>query len=192
MNKLLLIGGGGHCKSCIDVIEQDGQFEIVGIIDKVDKIGKKVLGYNIIASDRELPKLRHQFDYALVTIGQLSTAELRIGLYNTLKKLEFNVPTIFSPFSYISKYAQIGDGTIIMHHAVVNAGAKIGKNCIINTKALIEHDATVGNHCHVSTNAIINGGVYVSDSCFIGSAAITKQCVQIPENSFIKAGSVIK
>ena len=30
----ILIGGGGHCKSVIDVIEQEAKFEIAGIVDK--------------------------------------------------------------------------------------------------------------------------------------------------------------
>ncbi len=35
MNKqnVILIGGGGHCKYSIDVIEQERRFSIVGIID---------------------------------------------------------------------------------------------------------------------------------------------------------------
>ncbi len=27
------MGGGGHCKSCIDVIEQEGKYKIAGIVD---------------------------------------------------------------------------------------------------------------------------------------------------------------
>lgn len=192
MKKLLLIGGGGHCKSCIDVIERQSEFEIVGIVDTMDKVGKKVLDYKIIATDQDLPDLRVQFDYAFVTVGQLSSAKLRIEIYNMLRKLQFKIPTIISPFSYISAHAKIGEGTIIMHHAAVNAGSIIGENCIINTKALIEHDASVANHCHISTNAIINGGVMVSEACFIGSSVTTKQYAQIPENSFIKAGTLVK
>ena len=41
MNKkqIILIGGGGHCKSCIDVIESTNEFSIAGIVDTKDKIG---------------------------------------------------------------------------------------------------------------------------------------------------------
>ena len=48
--KIILIGGGGHCKSVIDVIEQEGKFQIAGIIDKQGNISK-VLGYPIIGND---------------------------------------------------------------------------------------------------------------------------------------------
>ena len=48
MKKILLIGGGGHCKSVIDVIEQEGQFQIVGIIDKAELFGTDVLGFEVV------------------------------------------------------------------------------------------------------------------------------------------------
>ena len=89
MKKILLIGGGHHCKSCIDVIEQQGVYEIAGIIDKPSDLGKKVLDYTIIGSDDDLPNLRNEFDYAFVTIGQIRTADLKIKLYNMLKKIDF-------------------------------------------------------------------------------------------------------
>ena len=43
MKKIVLIGGGGHCKSVIDVIEQEGQFTIVGIVDNAELLGSKIL-----------------------------------------------------------------------------------------------------------------------------------------------------
>jgi len=192
MKNIILIGGGGHCKSCIDVIEQQGTYEIAGIIDNPSEVGQKVLDYTVIGTDKDLQSLREEFDYAFVTIGQLRAADLKIKLYNILIELDFNIPFIVSPLAYVSKYAQISQGTIVMHNAIVNAGASVGENCTINTNALIEHDVIIGDHCHISTGATINGGVVVSNECFIGSLATTKQYIKIPKKSFIKAGSIVK
>lgn len=190
MKKLLLIGAGGHCKSCIDVIEQQGIYTIAGIIDKPDSSSDSVLGYPVIGTDNDLEKLRETFDYAFITIGHLKQVKPRIRVYEYLKQLDFQLPVIISPLSYVSKYATVSSGTIIMHHAIVNADARIGGNCIVNTKALIEHDAQIGDHCHISTNAVVNGGVMVGERSFIGSSATTKQYISIPADSFIKAGSL--
>ena len=67
--------------------------------------------------------------------------------YLKILKHGFQIPKIVSPISYVSKRANVGDGTIIMHGSIINAGAMIGKNCIINNKALIEHDAIIKDHC---------------------------------------------
>ena len=189
-SKLILIGGGGHCKSCIDVIEQSGQYKIAGILDKRENIGKTVLGYEIIGEDEQIEKLaREEFSF-LVTLGQIRSSEVRKKLYDELVRCKAHIATIISPHAYISKHAVIGQGTIIMHNAVVNADASIGNNCIINTKALIEHDAVVEDHCHISTAAVINGGTVIKQGTFFGSNAVSRESITTLNNAFIKAGSI--
>ena len=192
MKDIVLIGGGGHCKAVIDVIEQEGRFNIIGIIDKPELLGKNVLGYPIIGNDSELNNLVKRCKNVLITIGQIRSPLPRINLFDTVLKLGFTLPSIVSPRAYISQHAYIGIGSIIMHDAVVNAGAIIGDNCIINTKSIVEHGSNIGNHCHISTNAVINGDVVVGSGSFIGSGAISKESIKIDDNYFAKAGSVIK
>ena len=191
MKKIILIGGGGHCKSCIDVIEQQGKYQIAGIVDMPEKLHQKILGYEIIATDDDLPRLVNEHENFLITLGQIKTPEKRIRIFQTLKESGAKLPVIISPLAYISKHAKIGDGTIIMHRVLINAGAKIGSNCIINTKALIEHDAIIGDHCHIATGAIINGGVKVGRGTFFGSNAVCKEYIKIGENAVIGCGAKI-
>lgn len=190
--KILLIGGGGHCRSVIDVIELEGSFDIGGIVDQPERIGQKVLGYEIISSDKDLEKLYHDFEYVMIAFGQITSPDARIKLFERLQHIGFKTPTIISPRAYVSRHATIGNGTIVLHDALINAGAIVGDNCIINSKALVEHDAIVKNHCHISTGAIINGGTVVCEGTFFGSNAVSKEGITIPQKSFIKAGSVVK
>jgi len=190
MEEILLIGGGGHCKSVIDVIEQKGKYRIAGIVDKKELIGQEVLGYKVIACDDNLEILFEQYKYAVVTVGQIKSNALRVKLFNILKKIGYKLPVIISPLAYVSKHAKIEEGTVILHHALVNADAHIGGNCIINSKALIEHDAKIESHCHISTATIINGGVVVQANSFVGSNATSKEYSEI--DGFIKAGSMVK
>jgi sugar O-acyltransferase (sialic acid O-acetyltransferase NeuD family) len=192
MNDIILIGGGGHCKAVIDVIEQEGRFKIIGIVDKSELLGSKVLGYSIIGNDADLDNLAKKYKYALITVGQIKSPLLRIKLFELAENSGFILTSIISPRAYISKYAIVGRGTIIMHDALINANAQIGENCIINSKTLIEHDCVISNHCHISTNTTINGGVVVKSGCFIGSGVTTKESITITENSFVKAGSLLR
>ncbi len=187
--KIILIGGGGHCKSCIDVIEQAGTFQIAGIVDLPEKLQQKILGYEIIATDDDLPDLVKQYRYFFITIGQIKSPNKRIRLFEKIKELGGRLPVIISPLAYVSTHARIEEGTIVMHHALVNAGAQIGRNCIINTKAMVEHDAVIGDHCHISTGAIINGGVEVGSGTFFGSNAVCKEYIEIGENAVIGFGA---
>lgn len=190
MKPLVLIGGGGHCKACIDVIEQTEQFNIVGILDKPELLGEKVLGYNIIGSDDLIESLVQENNEFLITVGQIRTPQFRQELFNNLLKYKGRLAVVISPRAYVSKHAMVGAGSIIMHDALINAEVKIGQNCIINSKALIEHDVTIEDHCHISTAAVINGGVTVKPGSFVGSNAVTKESCTTPSNAFIKAGSL--
>ena len=192
MQEILLIGGGGHCKSVIDVIEQENKFKIIGIIDVPERLGAKVLGYEIIGSDEDLEALSKKYKYICITVGQIKSPDIRIKLYTKAKELGFILPTIISPRAYVSKHAKLEDGTMVMHGAMINADAHVFHNCIINSKVLIEHDCIVYENCHISTNVTLNGGVKVEKNSFIGSNAITKEYITIKENSFVKAGSLVK
>lgn len=190
-NKILLVGGGGHCTSCIDVIEQNAQFEIGGIIDKGVK-NKSLLNYPILGGDDLLPKLKSEYRFAIITIGQIESPLIRMELFKKLLSFGYELPSIISPRAYVSKHSFIGLGSIVMHDAVINSNASIGNNCIINTKALIEHDAVIEDNCHISTGAVINGSSLIKQGTFFGSNAVSIEFASTKENDFIKAGEKFK
>jgi sugar O-acyltransferase (sialic acid O-acetyltransferase NeuD family) len=184
-SNIILVGGGGHCRSCIDVIDQEGKYKIAGIVDIPEKLNQKILGYEIIATDSDLPNLVSEYEFFLITIGQIKSPDKRIAIFQKLKSLGAKLPDIISPLAYVSSNSKIDEGTIVMHQALINAGARVGKNCIINTKALIEHDARIGDHCHISTAAVINGGVIVGNGTFFGSSAASREYIEIGEKTVV-------
>lgn len=190
-NQIVLVGAGGHCKACVDVIEQEGRFRIAGLVDVEHRLHERILGYEVIATDEDLPRLVNAYPYFLITIGQVRSAEKRIRLFDFLRKLGADFPVIISPLAYVSKYASIGQGTIVMHQALVNAGARVGVNCIINTKSLIEHDVAIADHCHIATGTVVNGGTRIAQQTFLGSNAVVKEYIKVGRSSIIGAGAVI-
>lgn len=192
MKDLYLVGGGGHCRSCIDVIQLEKKFNIKGIFDKKENTGNLILGIKVIGDDEDLERYVSPDSFFLVTVGQIKSPEIRMRLFEKLKNLNANLATVISPRAYVSPHAQISEGTIILHNALVNANAEIGVNCIINTKSLIEHDALIGDHCHISTAAVINGGCKIENGSFVGSNAVLKESVVVPAGSVIQAGSFFR
>jgi sugar O-acyltransferase (sialic acid O-acetyltransferase NeuD family) len=190
--KIILIGGGGHCKSCIEVVHSTGQYEIAGIIDKKEKVGQKVLGYDIIGSDDDLLELRKEYSHALITIGQIKSPRLRESVFKKLKSLDYNLDPIIASTAYVSPSASIGEGTIVMHQVMVNTKTTIGDNCILNTKALIEHDVEVASHCHISTASVINGDCKIGEGCFIGSNATLSNNIQVCKETIISMGAIVR
>ena len=169
---IILIGGGGHCISCIDIVERGGEYEIKGILDLPEKVGQNVLGYPVIGTDDEIDKFLPECNNFLITVGQIEKTLLREKIYTYVKTIGGNLPVIVSPGAYVSQHAKVGEGTVVMHGAIVNAGALVGINCILNSNSLVEHEAEIGDFCHISTSAIANGQVKVGSSCFIGSNTV--------------------
>ncbi len=188
--KLILVGGGGHCKSVIDVAESDG-YSIIGILDVPENVGKKVLHVPIIGTDDRIPEFVNEAEF-IVTVGQISDAGLRIKLHKLIEEAGGKLATLIASTAYVSKHVTIGKGTVIMHKAFVNADAKIGKGCIINTFANIEHDAVVGDFCHISTGAMVNGNCVVGKETFLGSQSVMVNGTEIAENCIVGAGSLVR
>lgn len=189
---LLLIGGGGHCRSVIEALTGT-HWKAAGIIDKNPLLyGMKINEIPVLGSDAELERLKNDFEYALVTVGQTISHEPRAKLFNKLKQAGFKLPVIIANSAIASRSAKIGSGTILLHFALVNANAQIGENCILNSRSLVEHDAIIGDNCHVSTGAIVNGGARIGDNVFIGSGAIIREGASVGANSLVGMGSIVR
>lgn len=188
--KIILLGGGGHCKSVIDVAESAG-YTIAGILDMPELVGTTVLGYPVIGTDDNISEYVDEALF-LVTVGHIKDASLRIKLHERIKEYGGRLATLVASTAYVSRFASIGEGSVIMHHAMVNADAHIGTGCIINTFANIEHDANIGNYCHISTGTMVNGNCTVGEGVFLGSQSVMVNGIRITDGCVFAAGSMVR
>ncbi len=190
MNRpLILVGGGGHCKSVIEAAESAG-FTIKGILDFPDTLGCKILGYEVIGSDDDIPKYIETCDF-VVTVGFIKDSNLRVKLHKSIEDAGGKFATIIASTAHVSRYSTIGEGSVILHQANVNAGARIGKSVIVNSCANIEHDVVIEDFCHISTGVMINGSCRVAEKSFIGSGTIIANNISIGDNVTIGIGAVV-
>ena len=187
---LILIGGGGHTKACIDVVQSCQEFTIIGYIDVKESNDIK---YKIpyLGDDTCIIKYVSEASF-IITVGQIKSSRIRIKLFDYLKSINADIATIVSKNAIVSSHASIGKGSIIMHSVILQSNVSIGENCIINDRALLEHDVVVGDHCHISTGAILNGNVTIGSSTFIGSGAVVKNEISIGDSVVIGFATAIK
>ena len=187
---LILIGGGGHCKSVIDVAESAG-YNILGILDMPEEVGKSVFDYTVIGTDDDITQYADKAEF-IITVGFIKNPSIRVRIYDKVKQAGGMLATIVASTAHVSRYATLGEGTVVMHQAVVNAGAKIGENCIINTFCNIEHDAVIGAQCHISTGTMVNGDCKVGERVFIGSQSVLANGITVGDDIIVGAGSVVR
>ena len=189
MKNIILLGGGGHATSCIDLLSNSKKFKIAGYVALAEN---KELNLKYLGKDSDLINIKKKFFYAVICIGQIKSSLLRVRKYKLLKKYDFILPNIFSNYSYISKNLKIGESNTVFHHTIINLNCVIGNNNIINSKVLIEHDVQLGSNNHISTGVIVNGKSIIGDNNFIGSGVIINNNVKIGNNCIIASGSLIK
>lgn len=190
MTPIILVGGGGHCTSVIDVILSTKKFKIMGILDKEEKVGTTLMGIPIIGTDKMIGECVEKGYLFIVTIGQIKSPNARKEIVKKIEEAKGKFATIISDNSIIAKDVEIKEGTIIHHGVIINSQSKIGRHCIINSKALVEHGVLVGDFCHLSTRATVNGDCILGTEIFIGSGAIISNQIQICDNALVRAGSV--
>ena len=192
MNNIIIIGNGGHAISCIDVIEAEKKFKILGLVTAKHAVKNQKIKYSSIGNDVDLKKLFKKTKFAFIGIGFIKDSDKRFNLFKKLKKIGFYLPVVTSPTSYKSNQSTVDEGTILMHNSFVNSQVKIGKNCIVNTGSIIEHEAIIGDNVHISTSAVVNGAVKIGSGSFIGSNSVIKEGVKIGKDCIVSAGSFLR
>jgi len=189
--KIVLIGGGGHCKVVISILKKLDNFEISGIVDNY-KSESFISGIKIIGTDDDLKDIyKSGIHDALITVGSIKDNTKRYRLFNMAREIGYKFPVIISPEAIVDESVKIDEGTVVMPGSIINIDSFIGKNCIINTGAIIEHDCKIGNHCHIAPGVHISGAVNIGELSFIGIGATIIQGITIGKNVTIGAASVV-
>ena len=187
--KILLIGGGGHCHSVLDSILAAEAYEEIGIID--NRFNSE-LGVSVVGTDDDIPRLMSEgWLEAFVTVGSVGNTKVRRNLYEMIKSIGLNVPTIIDPTAVVAKGTELSEGVYVGKNSIVNAGSRIGTCAIINTGAIVEHNCVIGNFSHICPGSTICGQVFVGDDSHVGAGTVVRQQINIGCGSLIGIGSVV-
>ena len=188
-NSIIIVGGGGHAKMCIDLLRQTKEYEILGIIDDNLKEGAAILGVKVIGGNESFSKLVSLgVKYAVNGVGAISNPKLRRTIHMDLTDAGFFLPNLVHPASNIEPSVSMGDGNQIMIGAVVGSEVKIGNGCIVNSGAIISHECILRDNCHVAPGAVLAGSVDVGDSSVIGMGATVYLGLTIGRDAMIFNG----
>ncbi len=182
MNRLVIIGAGGHGKVVADNAQKNGYTEIC-FID--DNSSNECMGFPIVGSCVNLEQLNDGKTDFVIGIGDNETRK------SIAEKFDLNWVKLIHPMATLGLNASIGKGTVVMAGAVINACATVGEHCIINTGAIIEHDNELGDFVHVSPKVALGGTVSIGNETHVGIGATVSNNVEICANCIIGAGSLV-
>ena len=191
MDRILVIGGGGHAKVVISVLKKSA-YNIIGYTDRHDN--GVILGVPYIGDDSILQMFIKKYGEhfkAIIGIGKMDVSSRRIILQNNLGALGFDFPAIVSPQAVVNEDVKLGSGTVVFDGVVINSGTEIGIACIINTNSTVEHDCHIGENVHIAPGATLSGGITIGNNCMIGTGVNIIQSINICDECLIGAGSNI-
>ena len=187
MNKVLIIGVGGHGRVVADTLEALAAPEIAFLDDCYPEI-EEVGSWRVIGNTEGLEKWQSRYGDIIVAIGDNGT---RLRFVRELSAIESRLPVVIHPRAYVSSNAELGAGTVVCAGAVVQPGATLGRGCIINTGATVDHDCVLGDGVHISPGVNLGGGVKIGDCTWIGIGASVREYKRIGSNVLVGVGAAV-
>lgn len=187
MNRLAILGASGHGKVVADTAECCG-WQSVEFFDDAWPGLQENDAWSVVGNTTALMGRLADFDGVLIGIGN---NRIRQAKLLELQAAGARVVTLVHPAASVSRYAVIGEGTVVFAGAVVNAGTRINAGGILNTGSSIDHDCVLGYAVHISPGARLAGGVQVGDLSWIGIGASVCQQIQIGQQVMVGAGAAV-
>lgn len=186
-NDLLIFGIGGHAKMCIDIINKNNNYNLVGYVaDTANSSTSEYYNLKYFGTQNSFEDLKKRgLKNMILGIGLIGNLQLRQKLHEKIKKY-FDIPIIIHESAIIESTSKIKQGTQVFAGAIVGSHSSIGENCIINSNSVISHDCIIGNHTHITPSATIAGNVIVGERVTIGMNASIYLNSKIADDTIIK------
>jgi len=192
MKNIVLIGGGNQAHYTIDIIEKEGKYNIVGIIDSIHEVGSDRFGYKILGRQENISQLieEHNIEGGVISIGDNWS---RYYVYNQILEL---VPTFIfvnaiHPSVIIGNNVNLGVGIVAMAGCIFNPKSQIGNFTFFATRAQVEHDCQIGDFSSISAGSITGGYVKLGKFSAITLGVTVIDRLEIGENTVIGSGSLV-
>ena len=171
MEDIIVYGAGGHSKTVIDIIEEQGLYRIVSVLDDHEDGAETLMGYPVIRNGEKIDHIIRQVYGGVVAIAENNTRSRIVSKIEGISP-EFDFVNIIHPVVSISRHAKLGQGIVIMFGIRVGADATIGEHCVVCSNAVIAHDCDVEDYVFVGPGVSCSGNVTIGAHSYVLSGSV--------------------
>jgi sugar O-acyltransferase (sialic acid O-acetyltransferase NeuD family) len=190
MENILIFGAGGHGKVIVDIVEKQGVYQILGILDPNKKPGELFCGYPVLGGDETVGRHASKASRGIIAVGE-NSIRARVTKHVSEIHPAFAFVSAVHPSAVLGKDVAIGPGSVVMAGVVINSGSRIGSHCVLNTRCSLDHDGLLGDFAQIAPGATLGGNVRVGEHAFVGLGASVIHEKKIGEHAVVGAGAVV-
>jgi sugar O-acyltransferase (sialic acid O-acetyltransferase NeuD family) len=188
MQRLLVIGAGGHGRSVAEAALASGAYHLTGFLDDAYPSLSTVLGFPVQGTSADLAVLGDGIDAGIVAIGN---AALRERLFVQLGLSGLARVTVIHPSAVVSPSTVIGAGCTIMAGAIIGTEARLGDGVIVNCGAVVDHHCQVEDFCHLGVKAAMAGGAVLRRGAWLQAGATLGYGAVVDVGAVVASGEVV-
>jgi sugar O-acyltransferase (sialic acid O-acetyltransferase NeuD family) len=188
----IILGTGTHAKVVIEIIEEEGKLDIIGVCSSDPSAPSSLCGYKYLGSFDIFETLNRQNEIKVVNgLGGWADVSFRTQIFTEIKSLGYQFATIIHPSATISKSATIGEGSMVGSNVNIMVDAKIGLNVIVSSSSLISHDSILEDHVLISGGVNIGANVIIESEAIVAFSAIVGSRKIVGRKSIVATGAVV-
>jgi sugar O-acyltransferase (sialic acid O-acetyltransferase NeuD family) len=194
VNRLVVLGAGGHGRVVADAAEMQAKWSSICFLDDSFPTHTMTGAWPIIGPTSEGGSLpasmlaKSRTDEFIVAIGNATT---RLRLIDQLRQSGCKIATVVHPSAVVSSHVTLENGIAILAGACVNIGTRLGTGVILNTGSTVDHDCQLAEGVHVCPGAHLAGSVIVGRRTWIGVGACVRHGISLGDDVTIGAGAAV-
>jgi sugar O-acyltransferase (sialic acid O-acetyltransferase NeuD family) len=193
MTDVVILGAGGSGREMYCLMLQDNEqkkrWNVLGFVDdKAELWGSLLCDLPVLGGVDWLERNRRKRIQLICSAGD---PHVRKFFAERGADLELDFCTLIHPSAQMSRWVEIGPGTIITAGCVLTTQVKVGAHTLVNLNSTITHDCVIGAYCNINPGCRISGAVKFGDGVYFGTGAVILQGKSVGDWSVIGAGAVV-
>lgn len=191
MKKLVVVGGGGHGRELLELVEAVNEaqprYRLLGVLDDAmpDADLLAAFGTRHLGPVHLLRELDAEY-----AIG-VGSPDVRAAIDSAATGWGCDPATLVHPSAVVGGGVVLGPGAVVCALASITTNVRTGRHAHLNIAATVAHDCRLGDYATLAPGARLSGAVTLGDRVTVGTGAVVIQGLRIGAGTTVGAGAVV-